>query len=401
MPSRYTVALLLLGGMLYVYGDSARGGRKMMQEGGGGGGGGGSSDPGHVLRNLGISMTTAVGGMRVHEYCNRADAAALAARFRNLTNTVPFWTACGANEWMDKYQALSPKGPKTFIDIGCNKGYTSAKMFGLWAPETGFKPTTLQKRRPEVLCGTCGDCEESVTSTVDQSGGGLTVFCVEPSLHNFANLVLTREKFFVKNKQSVQWYVVNAAMSNDTGLVQFPRDCVDELCSLDGQSDGAKPKNHDYVALMTVDYFLKKYGIPAVDILKIDTEGFDATVIMGAMESIAKGLVGVISFEYHEVGVWREYSLHDIVEKLEGMDYVCYFDGKPSLARMTGCWDDAYEMYSWSNVVCVPRRHVMYPEMEKMTLRYEQHRDAYYQGAGAANSARSESQDDAVPEEED
>ena len=64
-------------------------------------------------------------------------------------------------------------------------------------------------------------------------------------------------------------YVVNAAMSNDTGLVQFPRDCVDELCSLDGQSDGKKPKNHDFVALMTVDYFLKKYGVPRVDVLKV------------------------------------------------------------------------------------------------------------------------------------
>lgn len=78
-------------------------------------------------------------------------------------------------------------------------------MFGLWAPETGFKPTTLQKRRPDILCGTCGDCEEAVASTVEQSQGGLTVFCVEPSLHNFANLVLTREKFFIKNKQAVQW----------------------------------------------------------------------------------------------------------------------------------------------------------------------------------------------------
>ena len=59
--------------------------------------------------------------------------------------------------------------------------------------------------------------------------------------------------------------------------------------------------------------------------------------------------------------------------------------GKPTLARMTGCWDDAYEMYSWSNVVCVPRSHAMYPVMEKMTLRYEQHRERYYQGGGAGS----------------
>ena len=38
-------------------------------------------------------------------------------------------------------------------------------------------------------------------------------------------------------------YVVNAAMSNDTGLIKFPRDCVDELCSLDDK----KSQAHDFV----------------------------------------------------------------------------------------------------------------------------------------------------------
>ena len=55
---------------------------------------------------------------------------------------------------------------------------------------------------------------------------------------------------------------------------------------------------------------------------QIDTEGFDATVIMGAMESIARGRIGVISFEYHEVGVWREYSLRQVVSSLDGFGYV-------------------------------------------------------------------------------
>lgn len=48
------------------------------------------------------------------------------------------------------------------MDIGCNKGYTSAHFFGLWAPELGFRPNTLQTKRPEILCGTCKDCEEQV-----------------------------------------------------------------------------------------------------------------------------------------------------------------------------------------------------------------------------------------------
>jgi hypothetical protein len=35
---------------------------------------------------------------------------------------------------------LSPGGNKTFFDIGCNKGYTSAHYFGLWAPNWASAP---------------------------------------------------------------------------------------------------------------------------------------------------------------------------------------------------------------------------------------------------------------------
>ena len=55
-----------------------------------------------------------------------------------------------------------------------------------------------------------------------------------------------------------------------------------------------------------------------------------------------------------------------------------YFDGKPSYARLTGCWDDAYEIYAWSNVVCVPRTHALYPEMEKESLRHKHFPAAYF-----------------------
>jgi hypothetical protein len=44
-----------------------------------------------------------------------------------------------------------------------------------------------------------------VAPVVEESEGGVAVYCMEPSLHNFANLVLTRDKFFSKNKADVQW----------------------------------------------------------------------------------------------------------------------------------------------------------------------------------------------------
>lgn len=155
-------------------------------------------------------------------------------------------------------------------------------------------------------------------------------------MRNFANLILTRDAFFPSDSPAdVQWYIVNAAMSNTTGLAHFPRGCSDELCSLEGNSDGSKLRDFDYVPLATVDTFVKDYEIGKVDIMKIDTEGFDATVIQGAMEVLSTGKIGLLSFEYHEVGVWHEYSLRQTVERLDGLDYVCYFDGASCLVAIS------------------------------------------------------------------
>ena len=145
--------------------------------------------------------------------------------------------------------AISPEGPKTFMDVGCNKGYTSAHFFGLWAPEVrrrrvphppctpppftlppphpylgphrmppplrpscypfypqvGFKPSEIPKRRPGFLCGTCADCEEEPKTKITSSTGPITVYCFEPSMRNFANLIVTRDLFFENAKPEVDW----------------------------------------------------------------------------------------------------------------------------------------------------------------------------------------------------
>lgn len=54
-----------------------------------------------------------------------------------------------------------------------------------------------------------------------------------------------------------------------------------------------------------------------------------------------------------------------------------YFDGKPELTRLTGCWDPSYEFRGWSNVVCVLRSHALYASMERGSLRHKLFPAAY------------------------
>jgi hypothetical protein len=97
--------------------------------------------------------TIAESGEFIHEVCSKSHAKTLADKFVQLTKDVPFWTACGESKWMEEMHKLRPTGQKIMFDIGCNKGYTSAKMFALWAPEIGFTPKTLHAKRPDVWCG--------------------------------------------------------------------------------------------------------------------------------------------------------------------------------------------------------------------------------------------------------
>ncbi|KDD77128.1 hypothetical protein H632_c13p4 [Helicosporidium sp. ATCC 50920] len=372
--------VFVLCAFAYVYADAGAG-RRMLES---TLRAAGTTDVSSTLASLGIAMSTSADGMKIAEYCQSEDSSTMAQHFLNQTRDVPFWTACPSSAWLDAYARLSPTGSKTMVDIGCNKGYSSAKFFALWAPEVGFAPNTLRNKRPEVNCGTCGDCSDHTDETA--AGGRaqdmLTVYCVEPSMRNFANLILTRDAFFGPSApERAQWYVVNAAVSNRSELVHFPRGCIDELCSLEGNSDGTRLRDFDYVQLTTVDEFVTAYEIDAIDVLKIDTEGYDATVLRGAMQLLSAKKVGLLSFEYHEVGAWREYSLKSVVEQLDGLDYVCYYDGKPELSRLTGCWSDKYEAYAWSNVACVQRHHPMYAHMERMTSRFARHKAAYYQEA--------------------
>ncbi|KAL6772152.1 hypothetical protein ACKKBG_A29120 [Auxenochlorella protothecoides x Auxenochlorella symbiontica] len=387
------LGVVIAAGILYVAVEAA-GGRNLLDEGLRAVGG---ADIGTALTSIGLTMSTVSGDLEIREYCRSEHSNELAWHFRNQTVDVPFYTACPGSGWLERFHELAPSAPLMVVDIGCNKGYSSAHVFSLWAPELGFAPNTLRTKRPEVPCGTCADCNEQVKSTVKKHSAPLTLFCVEPSMRNFAHLILTRDAFFPPTSPpDLQWYIVNAAVSNVTGVSHFPRGCVDELCSLQGNSDGTRPRDFDYVPLTTLDALVKDYAIPAIDILKIDTEGFDATVILGSMEVLARGRVSLLTFEYHEVGVWREYALRDVVEKLDGLDYVCYFDSKQTLSRMTSCWDPAYEYYNWSNVVCVKRTHFMYAELEAMSSRFERHRAEYFAGKRAAGQGKEPTVQDAA-----
>jgi len=55
-----------------------------------------------------------------------------------------------ARELVASAEFLSERRSISVIDIGCNKGYTSFKIFNEFAPEAGFTPQQLAQSLEQV-----------------------------------------------------------------------------------------------------------------------------------------------------------------------------------------------------------------------------------------------------------
>ena len=118
------------------------------------------------------------------------------------------------------------------------------------------------------------------------------------------------------------------------------------------------------VPLFVLDDHAQQEAVDEVDILTIKTDGHDPLVLEGAMEMLPKR-VAYVEFQYHRLGIWAQVKLEDVLQKLHGFGFVCYWLGRKKLWRLTGCWQPDYEIKRWSNVGCVhPRRTEWYEIME-------------------------------------
>lgn len=326
---------------------------------------------GFALVHLAL-LVTPLQGLSTAVTCSKAEATKYASLF---VKNAAFNTSCPPMHWLNKLEEIldASSEPLTFFDIGCNKGFTSAKFFGLFAEDVAFKPTeVLSGEFDEQLCGACRDCEEEIMKKTSILHDRVDVYCFEPSHANLQFLLQLKSRFFPTTgrlvRKGVQWHILNMAAYNSSSFAPFP-DCKGEGCSLAGTNltGGDNRQRFTWVPTTTVDRFVQEVGIRNLTLLKIDAEGYDPAVLKGAMRSIRTGVVKLITFEYNK-GVWLEYKLEDFVDWFDEYGFICYFDGV-FLTRLTGCWFPRFEFYSWANVVCVHREHPLLEYCESLSTR--------------------------------
>ena len=138
-------------------------------------------------------------------------------------------------------------------------------------------------------------------------------------------------------KESALWHsrvdlsLIYSGASNFTGSITGKECNVgDEDCSL--KESKQRKTVFKSLPVTTVDAIVSQLRAKGtlgdktlIDMLLIDTEGNDPLVIEGASDTLGRGLVRCLVFEYHNRGFWRETFLQHVTQSLEQYGYLCYF----------------------------------------------------------------------------
>jgi FkbM family methyltransferase len=183
----------------------------------------------------------------------------------------------------------------------------------------------------------------------------------EPGRGSLVKLKETAAKIKFTDKITI----IHKAVSSKPGSVSFDmQDGTSENAHM--VPGGAEHSPNMYtIPVTTVSDEFRSEGVAHLDLLKIDTEGFEKLVLLGAEQILKEQKVSVILFEY---GLnWFQYTvssvngqplLKDMVSFLDKLQYDVFYATPGSLIFLND-WDDMFEMPNGltlnSNIICLSR----------------------------------------------
>lgn len=105
------------------------------------------------------------------------------------------------------------------------------------------------------------------------------------------------------------------------------------------------------IELTTIDRFVEREQVGHIDLLKIDTEGNELKVLMGAKQAIENGMIDVIQFEFNEMNVVSRAFLRDFLTLLP--QYTFFRMLPDGLIPLDVRHPFLYEIFAYQNVVAI------------------------------------------------
>lgn len=176
------------------------------------------------------------------------------------------------------------KSNTVFIDVGANIGY-----YSIWA------------------------------SKFISSG---KIYSFEPSEINFKRL---NENITCNNLAS-QIVSIQKAVAASSGVISMTAglDTLNHIVNNDTKDENANIAKVDCISL---DDFSQKENISFIDYLKIDVEGFEFYVLVGAERLLKEKRVGVVQLEINNALLHSGYTVQAMLDLLKKYSYIlCYYD---------------------------------------------------------------------------
>jgi FkbM family methyltransferase len=149
--------------------------------------------------------------------------------------------------------------------------------------------------------------------------------------------------------------ILEAACADEEGVAEFAEmPDASELSSLERDRAALRGATVRTVPVLTIDSLLESKGIKDVDFLKIDTEGSDGRVLVGATKALQEQRLGIVQFEYNQPWALAGSTLGRELRRLGDAGYRAF------VLRPDGLVEVDYakygEYFSYTNLVAVSER---------------------------------------------
>jgi FkbM family methyltransferase len=154
------------------------------------------------------------------------------------------------------------------------------------------------------------------TASILGKHNSVSVHAFEPSSETFSVL-------HQRNIESTSVTLVRKACSDHVGdsclIVHGPTWGTNSLAPKESRLGGGVTT--EAVALTTIDVYCDENDIQRINLLKVDAEGHDMAVMLGANKMLRSGSVDVIQFEYNHCWIEERRLLRDAFDYLKPLGY--------------------------------------------------------------------------------
>lgn len=176
-----------------------------------------------------------------------------------------------------------------------------------------------------------------VGANIGQWSKEFRAYATDPTLHIFEISPINYDQLVKNLNTDSKAKILNLGMSNSTGNIDFYHNKSNPSNSKFIKDESLPEDNiiHMKLEVTSIDEYCDSKNIDHISFLKIDTEGMDYRVLLGASKMLANNRIDAIQFEYGRASVDTGHLLRNHFELLESHGYIVgkiypkYVDFKP------------------------------------------------------------------------